>query len=109
MSTSSIQKSEPIVSKRRLGLAAVAAFIGCAACCAIPLLAAAGLGSGAVATLSSVFRPGSELLVGGSVFVIALSVMAALSRLKKGEASGCGPACKVDGSCCERGAAQRSA
>ncbi|WP_437907029.1 hypothetical protein WME95_03720 [Sorangium sp. So ce327] len=109
MSTPSVHTSEPILSKRHLGLAGVAAFIGCAACCAIPLLAAAGLGSGAIATLSSVFRPGSELLVGGSVFVVALGVMAARRWFKRNDASGCGPACKVDGSCCARGAATRSA
>jgi mercuric ion transport protein len=109
VSTSSVQKSEPVLSKRRLGLAGIAAFIGCAACCAVPLLAAAGLGSGAVASLSAVFRPGSELLVGGAVFVAALGVMAVRSRLKRSAASGCGSACKVDGACCDRGAAPRSA
>jgi mercuric ion transport protein len=109
VSTSSVQKSEPVLSKRRLGLAGIAAFIGCAACCAVPLLAAAGLGSGAVASLSSVFRPGSELLVGGVVFVVALGVMAVRSRLRRSDASGCGPACRVDGTCCDRGTATRSA
>jgi len=109
VSTSSVQKSEPVLSKRRLGLAGVAAFIGCAACCAVPLLAAAGLGSGAVASLSAVFRPGSELIVGGVVFVVALGVMAVRSGLRRSNASGCGPACKVDGTCCDRGTAPRSA
>ena len=109
MSTSSVQRSEPIFSKRRLGVAGVAAFIGCAACCAIPLLVAGGLGSGAVVALSSVFSPGSELVVGGAVFVIALVVMAVRSRFAKSVASGCGAACKVDGSCCDRGAAPRTA
>jgi hypothetical protein len=102
-------RSESFLSKRRLGLAAVAAFIGCAACCTIPFLAAAGLGSGAVAALSSVLRPGSELLVGGTVFVAALGWMAIRNRLKRGEGSACGTSCKVDGTCCDRGAAARSA
>lgn len=104
MSTFSVQKSESILSKRRLSLAGMAAFIGCAACCAVPLLAAAGLGSGAVATLSSVFRPGSELLVGVSVFVVALGAMAIRSGLNRSRAAGRGSACAADGSCCARGA-----
>lgn len=107
--TSSQAKEPPhIVSKRSLGLAGAAAFVGCAACCAMPLLAAAGLGSGGVAFLSSVFRPGSELIVGGSIFAIALAAMTGLRWLKRREDSGCGPACNVDGSCCDHGAAQRS-
>ncbi|MBN8616247.1 MAG: hypothetical protein J0L92_36995 [Deltaproteobacteria bacterium] len=107
MSTSQVPKPESFLSKRRLGVAGVAAFIGCAACCAIPLLAAAGLSSGAIATLSSIFRPGSELLVGGTVFAAVLGVMAVRKRMKS--EPGCGPACKVDGTCCDRGAKARSA
>lgn len=94
-------KAGSVFSRRGLGLAGIAAFIGCAACCAIPLLAAAGLGSGAAATLSSIFRPGSELLVGATVFLGALAVMAVRNRLKPRVA--CGPSCRVDGTCCERG------
>jgi mercuric ion transport protein len=107
--SSPIQNPAPILSKRRLGLASAAAFLGCAACCALPLLAAAGVGSGTLALLSSVFRPGSELVVGGGVFLVALGVMAIWNRSNSSERSGCGPACKVDGSCCARGAEQRSA
>ena len=109
MSTSHMEKSESFLSKRRLGVAGVAAFIGCAACCAVPLLAAAGLGSGATAVLSSVFRPGSELLVGVGVFAVTLSVMALRSRLRRAETTGCGTSCRVDGSCCDHGAQARSA
>jgi hypothetical protein len=106
MSTSQIQKPESFLSKRRLGVAGVAAVVGCAACCAIPLLAAAGLGSGAAASLSSVFRPGSELLVGGAAFALVLAVLAVRSRLKRSAMDGCGPSCMADGSCCERGSAR---
>lgn len=98
-----VQKSESFLSKRRLGRAGVAAVLGCAGCCALPLLAAAGLGSGAIATLSSILRPGSELLVGGTVFVVALGVMAIRSRKKR--AAGCGASCRVDGGCCDNGTA----
>jgi hypothetical protein len=100
MSTSPAQKSGPFLSKRRLGWAGVAAVLGCASCWALPMLAAAGLGSGAVATLASILRPGSELLVGGTVFAVVLGVMAIRNRMKR--AAGCGPSCGVDGSCCDR-------
>jgi hypothetical protein len=63
MPTSTAQKSQPVLSKRSLGYAGVAAFLGCFACCAVPLLAVAGV------------------------------------------AAGCGPFCKSDESCCERGTA----
>ena len=96
-------KSDSFFTKRRLALAAIAAFIGCAACCALPLLAVAGFGGGAAAALGAYLRPGSELIVGLVVFAGALSVMAVRSRLKP-SAAGCGPACKLDGSCCDRGA-----
>jgi hypothetical protein len=108
MTSPQVPNSSPFVSKRGLGLAGAAAFIGCAACCAMPLLAAAGVGSGAIAALS-VFRPGSELIVGGGAFVIVLGGTAIWRRFNRGESAGCGPACKVDGTCCDRGAMQRSA
>jgi len=101
---SSSQLSAPILTRRRLGLAGVAAFIGCAACCAMPLLVATSLGSGIFGALSAVFRPGHELFVGGAVFVIALGTMAIRSWLRKGAAGGCGSMCAADGSCCARGA-----
>jgi len=87
MSTSSVAKSDTILSKRRLGMAGIAAIVGCALCCTVPLLAAAGLGGGFVATLASVFQPGSELLVGGAVFVGVLGVVALRGRLRRGSRS----------------------
>jgi hypothetical protein len=75
----------------------------------MPLLVAAGLGSGVVATLMHVFRPGNELLVGSGFFLLAISAMAIGSRFRKSAASDCNSTCKLDGSCCARGAAARSA
>jgi hypothetical protein len=98
---------EALLTRRRLGLAGILAFAGCAACCAIPLLAAAGIGSGAVATLASVLRPGLELVVGGGVFALALATMLVLRRRKR--RAGCGSSCSVDGRCCERGTPASSA
>jgi hypothetical protein len=66
-------------SNRRLGIAGLAAILGCAACCALPLLAAAGPG-----------RSSSFAVFG---------LMAIRRRLRRG--SGCGPTCNADGSCCE--------
>lgn len=91
----------PILSKRRVGLAGVAALLGCVACCAGPLLGLIGLGGGAVAALTSIFRPGSELLVGGGIFVVVLSAMAARQRLSRKANSGCGSACNGGGGCCD--------
>jgi mercuric ion transport protein len=109
MTTSSLEKSESLLSKRRLSVAGIAAFIGCAACCAVPLLAAAGIGSGAVSALASVFRPGSELFVGATVFVVVLAVMAISNRLRRGPAASCGTSCAADGTCCDRNVRARSA
>jgi hypothetical protein len=106
MSTAQVQKSESLLSKRRVGFASVAAFLGCAACCAMPLLAAAGFSSGAVATLSSVVRPGAELFVGGAVFAIALGMMAVRQRVTR--KSDCNTICKSDGSCCDRRASKNA-
>lgn len=103
MSTShDVRSPDAPLSKRRLGAAGVAAFLACAACCALPLLAAAGVGSGALASLAHLLRPGSELIVGGVVFLVALGVMAARNRSKG--ATACGASCAADGTCCDRGA-----
>ncbi len=95
----------PTLSKRHLGAAGAAAFLACAACCALPLLAAAGLGSGALASFARVLRPGSELAVGVVVFVVVLGLMALRSRSKGAVA--CGASCAADGTCCDRGASPR--
>jgi len=99
-----VEKSESVFSKRRLGWAGVAAFIGCAACCALPMLAVLGLGSGAAATITRLVKPGSELIIGGLVCAVALGIMAVRAR---GKQRGCGPSCDADGGCCDRGASVR--
>ena len=100
--------SAPALTKRRVGLAALTASIGCAACCAMPLLAAAGLSSGIASALSAEFRPGHELLVGGAVFVLALGGTAMWSRISGQGQPGCGSSCNLDGSCCDRGTARNA-
>jgi len=97
MTTPSLENSESFLSKRRLGIAGGAALIGCSAACAMPLLAAAGFGGGAVGALASVFRPGSELFVGGAVFLGVLAVMAVRNRIRRGSVSACGTSCAAQG------------
>lgn len=95
-------KREPILSKRRLGWAGIAAFIGCTVCCALPLLAVAFAGTGAAATVARVVRPGAELVVVVVVFAVALGAMAIRGRAER--TCSCGPTCRPDGGCCDRGA-----
>lgn len=100
MSVDPVEVRNSLGSKNPVRWAGLAAFVGCAACCALPLLAASGLGGGISASAAAYMRPGSELLVGATVFGISLGVMALLARRKQGRA--CGPACSADGSCCNR-------
>ena len=96
------------LSPSRLRTAGLAALLSCVGCCALPMMAAAAGGSGAVALLSKFVRPGSELIVGAVVFVIALGAMASFKRSKS--ESSCSEVCNTDGACCDRGtsAASRS-
>ena len=82
-------KPEPILSKRRLAWAGGAAFLGCVACCTVPLLAVAG-GSGLLAGIAEYMRPGSELVVGGVAFVGALGWGAVSSWRQRKRAASCG-------------------
>lgn len=75
----------------------MAAFGACAACCALPLLAAAGLGGGALSAVVGYLRPGADLIVAGGVGVGVLAVMAFRARASR--ASACDVACEVDGGC----------
>lgn len=106
MTSSKVQRPPSLLSKRRVGIAGVAAVLACAVCCALPLLAAVGLGSGVLATLTAAVGPGVELLVGGTVFVLVLGAIALWGRLERRSTGGCGPSCKVDGTCCERAGAR---
>lgn len=65
----------------------------------MPLLVAAGIGGSAVAALSAVFRPGSELLVGALSFGAVLGYFALRNRLSR-KSSTCGTSCAADASCC---------
>jgi len=94
MTASKLDESTSFLSKRRLGIAGLAAVIGCVACCALPFFAAAGIGGGAAAAVGHLLRPGSELVIGGIVFAATLGIMALRSRLKR--PTGSGPSCRID-------------
>jgi hypothetical protein len=83
---STVQHSESIFSKRRLGWAGLLAIAGCAAVCALPALAAALLGASAAAALVSVLSPAVGLGVGGLVFVVVLGAFALRARTRKASA-----------------------
>ncbi len=102
MNTSRDQHPPVSLSKRGFGAAGAAAVVACAACCLAPLLAAAGLGSSAVAGVAWLFRSGSELLVGGAVFAVILGATALRSYyLRRTKASGCGASCRASGCACD--------
>jgi hypothetical protein len=83
--TSKVGGSIPM---RRLGWAGLAALAGCAACCAIPLLAAAGVGGGATAALAGLLWPGAEFVLGGFAFAAVLAVAALRARAMKRRSCG---------------------
>lgn len=59
----------------------------------MPLLAAAGIGGGALAAVAGYLRPGADLLVAGAVGVGVLGVMAVRARSRRASA------CEVGGGC----------
>ncbi len=87
----------PVITKKSLGFAGLAAFGACAACCAVPLLAAAGIGGGALSAVARYILPGADLLLAGAVGVGALGVMAV--RARKQRSAACDVACEVGGGC----------
>ncbi len=92
-----MSNTSPLIATKGLGLAGVAALGACAACCALPLLAAAGIGGGALSAVAGYIRPGADLILAGGVGVSVLAVMAFRARARRAEA--CDVACAVDGGC----------
>lgn len=86
---------EPVLTKRALGWAGAAAFLACAACCALPLIAV--VGSGLMGSLLALLSPGTELIAaliaGGAT--LAFFVVRARQRAKS-----CATTCTLDRSCC---------
>lgn len=86
-----------LITKKSLGLAGIAAFGACAACCAVPLLVAAGIGGGALSAVAGYIRPGADLVLGGVFGAGVLAAMALRARARR--AAACNVACDVGGGC----------
>lgn len=87
----------PLVTKKSLGLAGIAAFGACAACCALPLLAAAGIGGSVLSGVAGLIRPGADLIMAGVVGVGVLGVMA--WRARSARSAACDTVCATEGGC----------
>jgi len=97
--TEAMSTTDPVITKKSLGLAGIAAFGACAACCALPLLAAAGIGGGALSAVAGYIRPGADLALAGVFGAGVLGVMAFRDRARARRAAGCDVACEVGGGC----------
>jgi hypothetical protein len=89
-------RQEPLVTKQSLGWAGAAAFVACAVCCALPLLAVAG--GGALATLAAALTPGAEL-VAAFVAAGATLLFFVIRGVRRNRA--CTDVCSIDASCCD--------
>src|SRR6188768_2475979 len=92
-----MNNTSPAITKKALGLAGIAVFGACAACCAVPLLVAAGIGGGALSVFSGYIRPGADLILAGGVGVGVLALLAFRARTKRTAA--CDVSCEVGGGC----------
>lgn len=81
--TMSFGDPEPVLSKRRLAWAGLAALIGCAAACALPMLAVVVGGAALATAVSSVIVPGAEVVVGGVAFAVTLGLLAFRARARR--------------------------
>jgi len=93
-------RQQSLVTKRSLGWAGAAAFLACAACCALPLLAVAG--SGTLAAVAAWLKPGAELYVASAAAIGTLAFFA----VRAVRARSCETTCAADAFCCA-GAEQR--
>ena len=90
-----MQKTESLVTRRSLGWAGAAAFLACAACCALPMLAL--VGGGALASVAAMLSPGAELVAA----LVAGGATIAFFAIRSGaRARSCETGCAADASCC---------
>lgn len=78
-------------SKRSSRRAAMFLIGGCMACCAAPLLAALGVGGGALSALFSDVSPWLEVLAGGAAAAAVVGVIGVRGGQQDGPGCGCGP------------------
>lgn len=62
----------------------------CAACCALPLLVAAGIGGGALTAAVGLIRPGVDLLIGATVGAAVYGILFLRARSQRKSAGACG-------------------
>lgn len=95
-----IEMREPAPTSSRSTLAVVSVLLGCAACCALPILATLGLagaGAGFLAWLA-----GNAVIAGVGVAIVIFAagvVWRAVARRRAGKAESAA-SCRVDQSCC---------
>jgi len=83
-----------VITKKSLSFAAIAAIGACTLCCAVPLLATAGVGVGALSAVAGAVRPGAAL----TLAVAGVGVLGLLAlRARAGRGSACGAACAIGG------------
>jgi hypothetical protein len=113
MHTGKRSKITRVFTVRNLGWAGLAAMFGCAACCAIPLLAVAGVGGGVTATAAALLWPGAEIALGGLAFGSVLLVGALRGRAGRDDngapSTGAGGATGTGGCGCGPPAADQAA
>jgi membrane protein implicated in regulation of membrane protease activity len=72
----------------------LAALIGCAACCTLPMLGLLGLGGGVAASAAGLLGARWELVLGAGASGLALSLMLVRARMRARAAAG-GDTCAV--------------
>lgn len=89
--------SSPLVSKKSLALSALAAVGACAACCAVPVLVAVGVGGALTSAFAAFMRPGIDLAL-AAVAVLTVAGFTAF-RARARRVTACATACEVGGGC----------
>lgn len=74
MTANQLEKSAQSSFIQPFGWAALATVSACAACCAVPLLAAAGVGGALLTSLAAFVRPGVDVVVAAAVGITVLVV-----------------------------------
>jgi hypothetical protein len=93
-------RGNALLSKRRLAWAGAAAVAGCTVVCAVPLLAAVGIGGGVLAGVAAFVKPGTEIAVGAGTFLSVLGTAVFVARKKRAR-GGAGAILSVSCSCDE--------
>jgi hypothetical protein len=88
---------EPRLGKPSLVWTTLAGLVGCVAYCAVPVVAATGVGGAALTALAHWLRPGMELVVGGASAVLTFALLALRASPRRPGKPACGGACECAG------------